>query len=113
MAPGGHSSRPPVHTGIGIMGQIFVEMEKTPGPLKLEADNTLLAYLECAATHGTMDDDLKSKVRCPECWPQLADELAKDGSTELFLRTTQAITIVEGGNKYNALPEVRYRRRTC
>lgn len=106
MAPGGHSSRPPVHTGIGIMGQIFVEMEKNPGPLKLEADNTLLGYLECAATHGTMDEGLKSKVRCPECWPQLAEELSHDDSAALFLKTTQAITIVEGGNKYNALPEV-------
>ncbi|BEI97127.1 hypothetical protein CcaverHIS631_0207160 [Cutaneotrichosporon cavernicola] len=105
MAPGGHSSRPPLHTGIGIMGQIFVAMEETRGPLKLEADNTLLGYLECAAVHGSVDDDLKQKVRCPECWPALADELASDGAKELFLRTTQAITIVNGGNKYNALPE--------
>ncbi|BEJ12254.1 hypothetical protein CspHIS471_0207140 [Cutaneotrichosporon sp. HIS471] len=105
MAPGGHSSRPPLHTGIGIMGQIFVAMEEARGPLKLEADNTLLGYLECAAVHGSIDDDLKQKVRCPECWPALADELANDGAKELFLRTTQAITIVNGGNKYNALPE--------
>ncbi|CAK9783828.1 carboxypeptidase S [Cutaneotrichosporon oleaginosum] len=104
MAPGGHSSRPPLHTGIGLMGQVFVAMEAERGPIRLEADNTLLGYLECAAQHGTMDPQLKEMVRCAECWPALADELA-GGASELFLRTTQAITLVNGGNKYNALPE--------
>lgn len=104
--PGGHSSRPPKHTAIGVAGLLFSAMEQNPGPIKLEATNPLLGFLECAATHGDMDDGLRSMVRCPKCWPALAEKLSEDGNLELFLRTTQAITIVNGGIKYNALPEV-------
>jgi Gly-Xaa carboxypeptidase len=104
--PGGHSSRPPPHTAIGIAGLMFSAMEKSPGPIRLESTNPLLGYLECAATHGEMDETTKSMVRCPKCWPKLAEQLSKDGSLEVFLRTTQAITVVDGGIKFKALPEV-------
>lgn len=105
--PGGHASRPPPHTAIGIAGMMFTAMEQNPGPLYLEATNPLIRYLECAAAYGEMDKDTVGLVRCPQCWPQLAGELAaEDVALEAFLRTTQAITVVNGGIKLNALPEV-------
>ncbi|WOO84221.1 Carboxypeptidase S [Vanrija pseudolonga] len=103
---GGHSSRPPPHTGIGLIAALFTAMEAAPGPVKLDAANPLLGFLECAAEHGNMDAGLKEKVRCQRCWDSLSDELAESPEAALFLKTTQAITVVNGGIKYNALPEV-------
>jgi hypothetical protein len=48
-----------------------------------------LTYLECAAEHGGMDDDMKAQVRQRQCWPLLADKLNQDKAYMPFLRTTQ------------------------
>ena len=107
LTEGGHSSRPPAHTGVGIMSRLLVEMENNPNLPRLRPGNPLLTYLECAAQYGEdMDPDLKAKVRLEECWPALADEFGRDRIMQTFLKTTQAIDIVNGGIKYNALPEV-------
>ncbi|TXT11189.1 hypothetical protein VHUM_01940 [Vanrija humicola] len=103
--PGGHSSKPPTHTAIGITGQLFAAMEASPGPVRLDESNPFFAYLECAAKYGDMDARLAERLRCPDCLPALGDELAADPDMAVFLRTTQAITVVNGGIKENALPE--------
>ena len=103
---GGHSSRPFRHTGIGILSKILVEMEANPQPPKIVEGSPLLTYLECAAEYGDMEEALSAKVRSSECWPALADEFGEDRVLATFLKTTQAIDIISGGIKYNALPEV-------
>lgn len=106
--PGGHSSRPPVHTGIGIMSRLLVELEDNPTLPRLKVGNPLLTYLECAAEYGDMQSGLERRVRSEECWPALAEDMGKDSVLQGFLKTTQAIDIVNGGIKYNALPEVSH-----
>ncbi|KAL7420324.1 hypothetical protein Q5752_005293 [Cryptotrichosporon argae] len=105
LADGGHSSRPPAHTAIGIMSRLLVELENNPTVPRLVPGNPLLSYLECAAEHGSMDVELAGMVRQQDCWPLLAAELGKDRILSTFLKTTQAIDVVNGGIKYNALPE--------
>jgi len=53
-----------------------------------------------------MPSTLKRRLKDPARWPALASELAgADPIVGAFLRTTQAIDLVAGGNKVNALPE--------
>jgi Gly-Xaa carboxypeptidase len=106
LTEGGHSSRPPKHTGVGIMSRLLVELENHPSAPRLAAGNPLLSYLECAAEHGNMDDRLRGMVRREECWPLLAEEVGQDRILSTFLKTTQAVDVVNGGIKFNALPEV-------
>ena len=50
---------------------------------------------------------LKRKVRHPRAWPRLAHQLAaSDRRLNSFLATTQAVDLIRGGVKVNALPEV-------
>lgn len=104
--PGGHSSAPPARTGIGIMSRLLVALEDNPAVLSLTAENPLLGYLECAAEHGEMDRDLRSLVRDQYCWDELKDVMKGDKLLSTFLGTTQAVDVVQGGIKFNALPEV-------
>jgi Gly-Xaa carboxypeptidase len=47
------------------------------------------------------------KVKHPRFWSRLAKDLAgADRRTNSFLATTQAIDLIKGGVKVNALPEV-------
>ena len=104
---GGHSSRPPVHTGVGIMSRLLVELENHPNTPRLLEGNPLLTYLQCAADHGAeMDEVKRSMIETKECWPVMAKDFAQDRNLMTFLKTTQAVDIVNGGIKYNALPEV-------
>ena len=88
-----------------MLSRILVEMENHPQQAKLVDGNPLLTYLECAAEYGTMEESLERRIRSAECWPALADEFGEDRVSATFLKTTQAIDIINGGVKYNALPE--------
>ncbi|OCF35501.1 hypothetical protein I316_02553 [Kwoniella heveanensis BCC8398] len=105
-APGGHSSRPPTNTAVGVMSRLLVELENNPNVVRLTEGNPLLTYLECAAEYGTMDQHFRAMIREEKCWPVLAQRLGGDRNLQTFLKTTQAVNIVNGGIKYNALPEL-------
>ncbi|GAA5938609.1 M20 family metallopeptidase [Sporobolomyces koalae] len=104
---GGHSSVPlGRHTGIGIMSRLLVALEDNPAEVNLKAGNPMLSYLNCAADYGDMDASLKKKVRNEHKWKQLGHELAdSDPILRSFLSTSQAIDLINGGVKVNALPE--------
>ncbi|ORY76000.1 vacuole protein [Leucosporidium creatinivorum] len=105
--PGGHSSMPPEHTGIGILSLLLVELEKNPFPPMLREGNPMLSELLCGAEHGTMHPALKARVEDHMEWKQLGVELAKKNPIfRAFLGTSQAIDLVQGGIKVNALPEL-------
>lgn len=46
---GGHSSRPPAHSGIGIMAELIVALEGHPYTSVLTVQNPLRGYLEYQA----------------------------------------------------------------
>ena len=99
LTPGGHSSVPTRHTGIGILSLLLVELEKNPAQVNLVEGNPVLSYLNCAADHGDVDKHLKKRIRDPKQWKQLGAELAEDDTLRAFLGTTQAADLISGGVK--------------
>ncbi|KAL8277506.1 hypothetical protein RQP46_010061 [Phenoliferia psychrophenolica] len=105
LTPGGHSSVPARHTGIGILSLLLVELEKNPAKVNLVEGNPVLSYLNCAADHGEVDKAMRTRIRDPKKWEALGEELAEDDTLRAFLGTTQAADLISGGVKVNALPE--------
>lgn len=108
--PGGHSSVPPDHTSIGIMSDLITLFESTPFDSIYSNVNPYFKQNQCLAAHSSvLDDELK--------WALLnadTDEEANEISIKYidssiasrpFIKTTQAIDIIKGGAKSNALPE--------
>jgi Gly-Xaa carboxypeptidase len=88
------------------MSRILAALEDNPSRTGLVALNPLLGYLECVAEHGQMDPVRRGMVRDQTCWDALADVLERDKRMLPFLGTTQAVDVIRGGVKFNALPEV-------
>ncbi|CEQ42341.1 SPOSA6832_04155 [Sporobolomyces salmonicolor] len=107
LTPGGHSSVPRgAHTGIGLLARLLVALEDHPSSPELRAGNPVLSYLNCAADYGKMDKGLKRRLRRESEWKKLGEEMAReDDVVRAFLGTTQAVDLVQGGVKINALPE--------
>ncbi|KAI1115809.1 peptidase family M20/M25/M40 [Nemania sp. NC0429] len=111
-APGGHSSVPPAHTGIGIASELVTLIEANPYPPHFHEENPFLQFLECANTHsadfpGSLKRHLPWKGPSqPAGDDKLALEAAKLGDVIKYLFTTaSAVDMISGGVKANALPE--------
>lgn len=110
--PGGHSSIPPPHNGIGVTSELITLIEANPYEPRLHAENPYLALLKCGAAYSP---DFPSKLRkflpshrdstCHKK-DKLALEAAKAGDAIKYLFTTSlAPDVISGGVKNNALPE--------
>lgn len=118
--PGGHASQPlGAHTGIGIMSEIVVAIENLTYYTYLNDENPLLhGFLVCAQQHAPgfpdvlnplLDDRLSGNVP-----PINNDTLAlkfvenagyiKNGVL-WSLTTAKSVTVIQGGVKWNSLPE--------
>ncbi|KAG8683468.1 hypothetical protein FRC11_013533, partial [Ceratobasidium sp. 423] len=143
--PGGHSSVPPEHTSIGILASLLVEIESTPYAPGLPRSSPIYSLLQCFAAHvPSVPSSLRTSIldsicpsdasthqhrKCDKALQDVEDALF-DASSEWnhgdefaartyrsLLRTTQAIDLINGGVKVNALPEqasavVNHRIRT-
>ncbi|CAK9786136.1 putative Gly-X carboxypeptidase [Cutaneotrichosporon oleaginosum] len=105
--PGGHSSVPPVHTGIGYLARFLSALENHPYEPEMKAQSPYLKYMSCLAEHAPkFPKSVARRVKNPKKWPKLAKDLAKsDRVLNSFLSTTTAIDLIKGGVKVNALPE--------
>lgn len=108
---GGHSSVPPAHTSIGILAGLIVQLEDNPHTPHLNRNDTYYTNLQCQAAY---DPDLDAGLRWSIQWSLSSDWVLKDLESQLFssdprLRaigsTTQAVDLISGGVKVNALPE--------
>ncbi|KAJ7032940.1 hypothetical protein C8F04DRAFT_1184635 [Mycena alexandri] len=107
--PGGHSSVPPKHTAIGILAALVTTVEANPPPFTLSTKNPFSTFVGCLAEYGTIDAELKNLLAYEETWPEAAALMAeRDPADGARLSTTQAVDIVSGGVKVNALPEAAY-----
>ncbi|KAI9453412.1 hypothetical protein BJY52DRAFT_1189633 [Lactarius psammicola] len=88
---GGHSSIPPPHTSIGILSRLLVEFEANP--IKPQLDRAYLRAL------------IKISIHSDWALRKLEAELIKDETYKSLIGTTQAIDLIQGGVKTNALPE--------
>lgn len=113
--PGGHSSIPPAHNGIGVAAELISLIEANPYEPFLSDDNPYLSMLYCGAEHAPKFPSKikhllgkRTKATCQK-HPQkdnLALEAARAGLDIKYLFTTsQAVDLISGGVKTNALPE--------
>ncbi|KAK6464192.1 Gly-X carboxypeptidase [Scheffersomyces coipomensis] len=110
--PGGHSSIPPDHTSIGILSELSYVIEKDPYSPILTSKNPTLSYMQCLALH-----DSKSKISTftkksilragydKFANSQVIKLIQKNRFSKYLVQTSQAIDIISGGEKANALPE--------
>ncbi|ETW78965.1 Metallo peptidase M20 [Heterobasidion irregulare TC 32-1] len=109
--PGGHSSVPPLHTGIGILSSIITLIEANPHAPSLPRTSTPFRSALCTATYGhAFSDHLRhvafQAVKSDSALEKLRNDLlALDPVIKATLSTTQAVDLVWGGVKVNALPE--------
>ncbi|EJS43212.1 cps1p [Saccharomyces arboricola H-6] len=107
---GGHSSVPPEHTTIGIASELITEFEANPFDYEFEFDNPIYGLLTCTAEHSkSLSKDVKKTILgapfCPRRKDKLVDYMSKQPHLRSLIRTTQAVDIINGGVKANALPE--------
>ena len=97
--------------GIGILSLLIAELEAHPYELHLDRDGTYYEGLQCEAEH---DPGLSEVLRELITSSRYSDEaLAKleallENTNPMFgalTGTTQAVNIIQGGVKINALPE--------
>lgn len=115
--PGGHSSIPPQHNGIGVASELISLIESNPYEPYLEDENPYLSLLHCGAEHAPdfpkklkhlLHKHAKQEGNCTKKnrKDSLALEAAKAGPEVKYLFTTSvAVDIIHGGLKTNALPE--------
>ncbi|KAI0352325.1 carboxypeptidase S [Trametes cingulata] len=110
-AQGGHSSVPPKHTAIGMLSSMVVAIEANPHEPALVRGGGSYNATQCAAVYGPeYPEKLRALARNAVDSDDALEEL-KDALMEAFprfeaiLRTTQAVDLVQGGVKVNALPE--------
>ncbi len=111
--PGGHSSIPSDHTSIGVLSELITKIEAKQYPTFLTDDNPYLGQLQCGAAHAA-DFPKKIKKLLGNHEPHsrrakpdyLAIEAAKESrGIKYLMQTSQAVDVIEGGVKVNALPE--------
>ncbi|KAI1505672.1 peptidase family M20/M25/M40 [Biscogniauxia marginata] len=110
--PGGHSSIPPAHNGIGVLSELITMIEANPYRPHFHPENPYLGLLHCGAAHSPeFPSKLRKllpswKVDTCEKKDKLALEAANAGDDVKYLFTTSvAPDVISGGVKNNALPE--------
>ncbi|KAL5531499.1 hypothetical protein ACEPAG_4376 [Sanghuangporus baumii] len=109
--PGGHSSRPPKHTSIGMLSRLITELEAKPHPTNLRRNGTFYQKVQCLAEHSpsispSLRKLVKTSLKDDKALSELEIELEKVfPEYEPSTGTTQAVDIIHGGVKSNALPE--------
>jgi len=106
---GGHSSVPQDHTAIGIIGDLIVQVENDKFPTYFVPENPTYFQYVCLAENADIDAVLKHDILNSQ-QDQKANEnvrkyLNKDRFTSYAIKTTQALDLIHGGVKTNALPE--------
>jgi carboxypeptidase PM20D1 len=100
-APGGHSSVPPPQTAIGILAEAVRRLERKQMPARLEGlSRQTFEYL------GPEMSFLR-RIPLANLWlfaPLLGRALSASPPTNASIRTTTAVTMIEGGVKENVLP---------
>ncbi|KAG1905205.1 uncharacterized protein F5891DRAFT_677915 [Suillus fuscotomentosus] len=108
---GGHSSVPPSHTSIGLLSRFIAAVEDNPHQASLSRTGTPFATTQCLAAYSPLyPDDLRRLARqavTNDAALKVLQErlLASDPLYKAMLGTTQAVDLVQGGVKVNALPE--------
>ncbi|THH12982.1 hypothetical protein EW146_g7187 [Bondarzewia mesenterica] len=109
-SPGGHSSIPPSHTSIGMLSALLVEFEAHPFKVHLSRGTPVYSTVQCLAAHAKdvslhLRALIKASAHSDKALRKAEKELFKDKGFKALVGTTQAIDLIQGGVKANALPE--------
>ncbi|KAH9000506.1 carboxypeptidase S [Lactarius akahatsu] len=107
---GGHSSIPPPHTSIGLLSRLLVEFEANPIKPQLDRASPVYSNVQCVGQHAKefpahLRALIKTSINSDWALYKLETELIKDETYKSLIGTTQAIDLIQGGVKSNALPE--------
>ncbi|WVQ75768.1 hypothetical protein IAR50_005399 [Cryptococcus sp. DSM 104548] len=120
---GGHSSVPPTHTAIGLISLLIAELEGHPHEATIAKESPVYEFMTCAANFakdipgGLKGLIVKAEDGDMKAWKSLPEEIIGSGmggapagpgqgsTIRSLLSTTQAVDIINGGLKVNALPE--------
>ncbi|CAH2353946.1 carboxypeptidase S [[Candida] railenensis] len=109
--PGGHSSVPPAHTSIGIISKLISAIEDKQFDPIFSPRNPTFQEFQCVAVHSpSLSTPIKHAILNSE-HNKIANGIAieylsrKSLDVKALISTTQAIDIIHGGAKSNALPE--------
>jgi carboxypeptidase PM20D1 len=97
---GGHSSTPPRHTTIGVLARALAKLETHPMPAHMEMALRMMSYLSSELPFFT-------RMVLANLWlfgPAVRKRLESNPQTNAMIRTTGAVTLVQGGVKDNLLP---------
>ncbi|KAJ4138320.1 hypothetical protein NW768_002143 [Fusarium equiseti] len=104
---GGHSSIPHPHTGIGIMAEIVSALEANPYEPAILKGSPVYNHLVCLARHSPDAHPKLDELLKEEDLEKLTTELIHiDPDAKFTIQTTQAVDIIRGGQKINAMPEI-------
>lgn len=98
---GGHSSQPPRETAIGILSSAIHRIEADPFPASI--DGPIGDMFEAVAPEMPFG----FRILFANLWlfePVVRSQLAAAPATNAAIRTTTAVTMIEGGVKDNVLP---------
>lgn len=103
---GGHSCKPPEHSGLGYLAAAICALEKHPMPQRLIAP--VAEQLKAMAPFAA-DDRQRHLFSDPENnREELFALCAKDPVLNAMTRTTSAVTMAKGSDQANILPERAY-----
>ncbi|KAI6000973.1 hypothetical protein F5J12DRAFT_894602 [Pisolithus orientalis] len=110
-SPGGHSSIPPAHTSIGLLSLAISAIEANPHSPELPRNGTHFSTIQCLADYSpSFPEELRNlahrAVSDDRTLARLEDALSElSPAMRAMMVTTQAVNVIKGGVKANALPE--------
>lgn len=99
--PPGHSSMPPPASVIGSLSAALTRLAANPMPARM-TDVSRGTFETLAPEMGLVNHLLLSNLWLTE--PMVRWQLQKSPSSNALLRTSTALTVINGGNKSNVLP---------
>lgn len=103
---GGHSSAPFPHTGIGIVAEIIAKLEANPYEAELLDDSPVHRHLQCQARYSpNAQPEITRLIKAGDLEAVAKELVHQQPVTQFMIQTSQAVDLIEGGQKINAMPE--------
>ncbi len=98
---GGHSSMPPAQTAIGTLSKAITTLEENPMPASFDGPTGMLM------DYAGPEASIPIRMALANRWlfgGLLKKQFAKKPTTNAIMRTTTAVTMIDGGIQENVLP---------